>query len=145
VPPDLSHLLAICLSCQRLHPDGYACSCLIARAQVVAETLHDLRRAAVPRWRRPRPWAALPELVRQEFTLAGLALVDALEGAGWRLVTDRAQGTHAVRPAAGGDVQAVADAFDVPLELVQPARFEPDPDAVTPPSGGFRVPNVIRS
>lgn len=54
--------------------------------------------------------------------MAGLTLVDALEGSGWRLVTDRARGRHV-------------------LDELQP---EPGPDAVTPPSGEFRVPNVVR-
>jgi len=61
--------------------------------------------------------------------MAGLMLVDALEGSGWRLVTDRARGRHVL---------------DEPEPVPVEPPFVPDPDAVTPPSGEFRVPNVVR-
>lgn len=136
-PEELEHLLAVCTSCRQLHPDGYTCACLVERAAVVAELLHDLRRAGLPRWRRPRSWDALPERVRQDFTLAALTLVDALEGSGWRLVTDRALSRHVLPEA-----PAVFDDATRTTAVVSP--FAADPDAVTPPSGEFRVPNVVR-
>jgi hypothetical protein len=132
-PEDLAALLAMCTSCRRLHPEGYACACLVTRARTLAEVLHDLRRVALPRWRRPRSWTALPEPVRQDRTMDGLTLVDALEGSGWRLVWIAAEGTHVLPE------DYVSAAHEVPAD-----RFEPDPDAVTPPSGEFRVPNVVR-
>jgi hypothetical protein len=84
----------ICPSCRGLFPDGFRCRCIVARAATLAAELHEHRRGQVPRWRRPRAWAALPEAVRQRATEYALDLVDLVEVAGWRMVDTRAPGRH---------------------------------------------------
>jgi len=108
-------LVAVCASCSALHPDEQRCACIVARAQAVAENVHERRRAERPAWRRPRSWEALPEAVRADLTVAALDVVDLLEGSGWRLVATRGEGRH------------------VALE-----------DMRTPPSGSFRVRDVVQ-
>ncbi len=107
--------MAVCASCSALHSDDQRCACIVVRAQAVAENVHERRRAQLPGWRRPRSWGALPERVRQNLTVAALDVVDLLEGDGWRLVATRGEGRH------------------VALE-----------DMRTPPTGAFRVRDVVR-
>lgn len=106
--------MAVCTSCRKIHPDGFRCSCIVERAETLAAEQHEQRRTQLPGWRRPRPWPHLPERVRQARTASALDLLEALEGAGWRLVTTRADGRHLA-------VDAVR----------------------TPPRGLFPVPNVV--
>jgi len=136
-PAELDHLLAMCASCSRLHPDGYRCSCLAERASALAEMVHEWRRLLAPGWRRPRTWDALPELVRATRTRDALDLVDLVEACGWRLVSTYREPRHALP-----EPEPAPDTASRTAAMV--GRFVPDPDATTPPSGEFRVPNVIR-
>ncbi len=111
----LGPAVAVCTSCHRLYPDDQRCACIVERAETMARESWDAARLETPRWRRPRAWDALPYPRRQDLTLSALTVVELLEASGWRLVSTRRDGAH--------------------------TRTE---DLTTPPTGLFRVPNVVR-
>lgn len=118
-PEDLDHLLALCASCRQLRPDGQQCPCLVDRAFVLAEIVHEVTRVATPAWRRPRSWDDLPETARQERTAVLLDVVETVEDAGWRMVSTLIEGRHV------------------------PNSAPVDEDA-TPPTGMSHVRDVVR-
>lgn len=117
-PPDLGQdmaaQVAACASCRRLHPDGQRCACLLDRAFVLAEILHEVTRASTPRWRAPRAWDDLSERARQDRVLVVRDVIEVVEDAGWRMVTTYGDGAH-----------LAAD------------------EAKTPPTGIYRLPDVV--
>jgi hypothetical protein len=127
-PPAASQVM--CTSCRRMHYEGYRCGCLIDRAEVVAREGYELHRVTVPAWRRPREWDRLPERARQELVRAGLDLVEALEGAGWRLQAIGAEPAHEWPE---DDPEAVFDRSLLPAVDRSRPRVDPRTRVTDPP------------
>lgn len=126
---DTPELVAVCTSCRQLHPDGARCGCVIERAEIVAAEGYELHRMTVPAWRRPKRWPALSESQRQALTQAGLDLVEAIEGAGWRLVRTRGESAHELTAAPTRLGRDVADALQgVPAFHGVEVRWPDAPD-----------------